>query len=179
MADYFTSDLHFMHYNIIHGNSMWGNREFSSPEEMGQYVVEAINETVGPDDTLYILGDVCMGNWEKSKEYARAIQCKNVVLIRGNHDSERNVRFFAEELGWKVHQYLFKTIRHNGKRYKIAMFHFPIAEWENSRHGSIHLHGHTHGTMEPFKLRMMDVGVDTRESYAPYSMDEIVTLMCI
>ena len=54
---YFTSDLHLNHARIIE----LANRPFGSVEEMNDTIIGNINDTVGADDTLWVLGDVCMG----------------------------------------------------------------------------------------------------------------------
>jgi hypothetical protein len=33
------------------------------------------------------------------------------------------------------------------------MFHYPIEEWDGRYHGSIHLHGHSHGKARKMKNR--------------------------
>ena len=50
---YFTSDLHLGHDNAIE----FTNRPFSTVDEMNLALVQNINETVGTDDELWILGD--------------------------------------------------------------------------------------------------------------------------
>ena len=53
---YFTSDLHFYHDNIIHHCQ----RPFWSSDDMNDSLIENWNDTVSPDDEVYILGDVTM-----------------------------------------------------------------------------------------------------------------------
>ena len=54
---FFTSDTHFDHKNIIR----YCNRPFSSIEEMNNFLIKRWNATVGPDDTVFHLGDVTFG----------------------------------------------------------------------------------------------------------------------
>lgn len=53
---YFTSDLHFYHDNIIKHT----NRPYRGFEEMNKALVHNWNQRVGPQDEVYILGDVTM-----------------------------------------------------------------------------------------------------------------------
>lgn len=53
---YLTSDCHFNHLNIIKLG-----RPFSSIEEMNETIVSNWNDTVGEEDTVYVLGDFFMG----------------------------------------------------------------------------------------------------------------------
>lgn len=50
---FFTADPHFGHTNIIR----YENRPFASAEEMDQELIRRWNETVSPEDTVYLLGD--------------------------------------------------------------------------------------------------------------------------
>ena len=52
---YFIADPHFGHNNII----KHCNRPFDNVHIMDQIIFDNINEVVGTDDTLYILGDFC------------------------------------------------------------------------------------------------------------------------
>ena len=51
---YFTSDLHFYHDNIIKHT----NRPYRGFEEMNKEQAHNWNQRVGPQDEVYILGDV-------------------------------------------------------------------------------------------------------------------------
>lgn len=55
--DFFTSDTHFGHVNII----LYCNRPFASVLEMNEQVIARWNDRVGPRDTVYHLGDFAMG----------------------------------------------------------------------------------------------------------------------
>ena len=54
---YFTSDLHLNHARIIE----LANRPFGSVEEMNDTIIGNINDTVGADDTLWVL--TCIWSW--------------------------------------------------------------------------------------------------------------------
>jgi calcineurin-like phosphoesterase family protein len=55
---WFTADFHFGHNNIIR----YCNRPFRNGEEMDQTILEPLNASVKPNDTLYFLGDFCIGS---------------------------------------------------------------------------------------------------------------------
>ena len=105
---WFTSDLHLGHGNIIR----YCDRPFFSPEERdrlanesgdhesGRFkvspetierhddaLIDALNESVAPDDTLWILGDFSLSPVEEAAAYRARIQCRHVNFVRGNHDS--------------------------------------------------------------------------------------------
>lgn len=183
---YITSDLHFSHSNIVwfcpdtrsrfvteqgidydHLRSLvydpasklepHQKRDLMAPimYYMNQQIIDAINATVKPDDVLYILGDVSFAKVPKTIQLLRQLKCKNIILIRGNHDPINLPEFdacFSEVCD-------YKEISHDG--FKVIMSHYPILEWNRMHHGSIHFHGHTHGTpKEIHQYRSADVGFD-------------------
>jgi calcineurin-like phosphoesterase family protein len=54
---WFTTDFHFGHSNIIR----YCNRPFRDVVEMDQTILERLNASVKLHDTLYFLGDFCIG----------------------------------------------------------------------------------------------------------------------
>ena len=58
--DYFTSDLHIGHDRDF----IWKARGFSSIEEHDTEILKRWNSIVQPEDTVYILGDLCLGRDE-------------------------------------------------------------------------------------------------------------------
>lgn len=173
MTIYFTSDLHISHENIIG----FANRPFSCSFLMDEALIDNINAVVGPKDTLYILGDVCMGRGvnraEKCREILSEINCKDVHLIIGNHDLQDANQLKA--CGFKD-PCLRKVIKIDGD--KIVLDHFPLAEWDGFYHGAYHLHGHIHSSptyneeQAAKGLRRFDVGVDAND-YRPVAWEDI------
>ena len=83
MADtWFTSDFHFGHFNIIR----YCKRPFENTEEMNACIADRMNAHVKPNDTLYFLGDFCMGSVEKVAAYRKLLNCKTIHFVEGNHD---------------------------------------------------------------------------------------------
>lgn len=168
---YFTADPHFYHENII----KFCKRPFKNAEEMNVQLLKNINDTVGVDDELYILGDFGFAPTQKVKPILQQIQCKNLHYIYGNHDKAVKapdvVRMF------KSFQ-VYGDIAVQGQR--IIMFHYPILEFDGGHRGSWHLHGHCHGTMKyPDMLknkRIVDVGVDCW-NYKPVSFEQLQKYM--
>ena len=82
---WFTADLHLGDTNILHDM----DRPFGSVDEMNRKVIDAINECVAADDRLYILGDFTYRlPLAEAVRLRERIECKNVTLIRGNHDGD-------------------------------------------------------------------------------------------
>jgi len=180
-----TSDTHYSHKNICRGVTVWrtidGNipidatRDFPNLDVMNSFIVNNINEKVGPDDTLIHLGDVAFGGVEKIGEFLGRLVCKNVHLVLGNHD--QNIKKNRENTNDKflsIQNYLEVNI--GGVDFVLS--HYPLSSWNQLNKGSIHLHGHVHLPRNKRfgKGKKMDVGMDGNNLY-PYSISEIVHMM--
>lgn len=189
---WFTSDPHAYHKNICRGTTSWEQfqegsshqktRDFDDPEQMTDALVDTWNSVVKENDTLYCLGDWSFAGHENIKKFRDRLNCKNIHLILGNHDQH------IEKKG-SPYQELFSSVNYrlqfgmkidsqiSGKYGKTQFFlsHYSHQVWDNSHHGSIHLFGHSHGSLKAIG-RSMDVGVDTHDLY-PYHLDEIVDIM--
>lgn len=100
---FFTSDTHYGHNNICRGVSKWADleentRDFDTVSDMNDGIVNGINKNVREDDILFHLGDFALYNKKKNFEFRKQIKCKNVHLIKGNHDDEikNNPKEFSE-----------------------------------------------------------------------------------
>ena len=204
-----TSDTHYWHKNICLGSSVWqdksGCRDFNSPKEMSDALVNSINKYVMQEDTLYDLGDWSFGGIENIWNFRKRINCKNIYLVPGNHDHHikknkliecdtdwcyNNIKNFLdlslpcpEKISVPAQQ-LFNILPELTKividKQKFILSHYPIDEWEDMDRGSIMLHGHCHGNINDCETntiyKRMDVGMDWKE-FRPYSIDEIIKIM--
>ena len=70
------------------GQSTW-NRPFETAAEMDEKLIENWNQTVTPEDTVYILGDFSDYNdTDKEAELLRRLS-GGKILVMGNHDRHR------------------------------------------------------------------------------------------
>lgn len=184
---FFTADLHLSHSNIIafsnrpfgtaEERAHWNDelvpvskeRKAELTEEMDESIVATINKTVNPKDTLYILGDVSFARAERTAQLIKRIKCRK-ILIKGNHDP-RSKEFDA--LFDEVHHLLEQDFLVDGKKVRIVMCHYALRVWNKSHHGSLHLYGHSHGTLPDNGTRSMDVGIDTNNMQL-YTLDDIM-----
>lgn len=141
-----------------------------SMEKMNDTIFNSINSVVGPNDNLVIVGDFCFARKEeylkKAREYRDRINCSNVYLLYGNHDSQDLKPLFTA----CYYQYMFNINGH-----KIFCCHYPCRSWEGRERGTIHVSGHTHSSLTPedngqllnwkkkiylenFKLILKDIG---------------------
>jgi calcineurin-like phosphoesterase family protein len=156
-----TADTHFRHREALEIFS----RPFGTVDEMDAAVIARINETVGPKDILLHLGDFMVKaggrGWEeddlrRAERLRDAIQCKRIILVRGNHDPSGEKRFDA----------MFEAVEDivsgrgiAGVDERIVMFHYPVEQWQGRPNGGFHLHGHVHG-FGAHLSRRFDVGID-------------------
>lgn len=160
MANYYISDLHIGHANILRFDS----RPFADVEEMYSGLLANWNSRVTAEDTVYILGDFIWGGESKWPEYVKAFT-GNKVLIRGNHDPKR---FSQEtlELFQDVRDYMELT--DNGCH--VVLCHYPIPFFNaDFRPDTYMLYGHVHDTLEHRYLKKLRAGIlaDARGNVTP------------
>lgn len=175
MNIWLTSDTHYNHRNIAGPTvSSWkdGFRDFKSLHQMNETLVTNINKFVKEEDTLYHLGDFAFGSKNKVVEFRNQLVCKNIHLIYGNHDEEIER---SEEL-----QALFASCQYVFNGYigktKFHLSHYSHRVWPKSHRGSIHLYGHSHGSISDYG-KSMDVGIDCHKDFRPFHLNEILSIM--
>lgn len=80
---WFTSDFHFGHARIIE----LSNRPFRDLDHMHATIIDTLNERIAPDDELWILGDVALGNQIENLQLLRRLTVKTIHIVAGNHDN--------------------------------------------------------------------------------------------
>ncbi len=138
-----------------------------------------INDRVAPEDWLYHLGDFSFRGGDPAAYRAR-IQCRNIVLILGNHDPQTlkgTVRPEFVTLFREVHSLLRVKVPIARTPQLIILCHYAMKVWDRAHYGTWHLYGHSHGSLpDDPAARSWDVGVDANE-YAPLSVDEVAAIM--
>ena len=188
---WFTADHHFGHENII----KYVNRPFKDAAHMDAELIERWNSKVAPEDTVYYLGDFTLSN--NAYPYIEQLN-GNIKFIFGGHDykwwplsSEFILLDWKHELLEPLVSLELPEFTSNGKFLPVVLCHYPLLSWDRSHYGSIHLHGHTHGTtgksansgdtLLPPKNKggangiRIDVGVDCH-NYFPVSIKKIKEL---
>lgn len=191
----------------LSGSSHQKTRDFDTIEQMNTAIINDINNLVKEDDELWHLGDWTFGGLDKIWEFRKQIKCRNIHLIYGNHDHhiENNkkviviesnpnnvnlifprkfqsngstMEFYLQDL-FSSCQY-YKELKINGRMFILS--HYAHRVWNHSHKGTIHLYGHSHGTLENTPWgKSMDVGIDNAfkllGEYRPFSITEIIDIM--
>ena len=169
---YFTSDLHIGHDKEF----IWGSRGFSSLEEHDTEILKRWNSIVTYNDTVYILGDLCMGGNEKewNRIYENLNGEKNFII--GNHDTSNKIDKYIFDYDMTCEG--FASIYKYSKKYHFYLSHYPTytANYDdNKKHPLINLHGHTHQKTKFFNNNpyMYNVALDAHNC-TPISIEQII-----
>lgn len=175
MNDWFTSDLHFFHKNIVKFTNRGVDTDVESHNE---WLIHLWNSTVKPGDRVWHLGDFSF-----AKDVRKTLDILDRLngqkfFFKGNHDHSDNFKAIRES-GKVAGAYEYKE--HKFDVNHICMFHFPIASWHRQHHGSWHLHGHSHGSYKQGKGKILDVGIDNAfmmyNKHKFFHLDEIEAYM--
>jgi calcineurin-like phosphoesterase family protein len=148
MGVYFSSDTHFGDPRVLRID----RRPFASLAEHDEALAVRWNETVGPSDTVWHLGDFAAARTPESVSGLLRRLNGTKHLIIGNNDPPATTS--AREWASTAH-YVELTIDGVG----LVLCHHPFRTWNGMGRGRINLHGHSHGRLKPV-TRQIDVGVD-------------------
>lgn len=145
-----TSDLHIGHDKAF----LYEARGFGSIEEHDRALVENWNESVNPDDTVYVLGDVMLRHDAEDTDFSYGLSVLQklqgkLVIIRGNHDSVNRIEKYKEcsNVVSAGDAALYLDYPEVGK-YHFYLSHYPTfishERLKAMRAALINLYGHTH-----------------------------------
>ena len=165
---FFTSDTHFNHANII----KFCNRPFKDVEQMNEVMITNWNNAINKDDTVFHLGDFCLGG---AAEWTKILDRLNgkIYLIMGNHDLKNIGQGFISRFEHVAMQMHIEV----GKQ-RIYLCHYSFLWFEGSYKDVWQLFGHVHTRRnntgnDAERLQFLyptqyDVGVDNN-GFAPVS----------
>jgi calcineurin-like phosphoesterase family protein len=157
---FFTSDHHFGHG----GARGLFKRPFAATAEMDAAMVARWNETVGPDDEVWHLGDFAV-----RQSAARMGELLDALagakhLVVGNNDGKATTALRQ----WASVQH-YAELEADGTW--LILCHYPLRTWNRIGRGALNLHGHSHGRLAPLP-RQVDVGVDLWD-FRPITLRQI------
>ena len=168
---YFTSDTHFNHDREF----VYGPRGFKTIQEMNEVLIKNWNETVGPEDDIYVLGDFFLGS---DINYIREVLDRlngRIHLVVGNHDTPAKV---TEYTAWNNIVEIADALRIRYKKKEFFLCHYPVLTAsleQDPKRAVINLFGHTHSKEKFYEDRpyMYNVAADANDNH-PVSIDEIL-----
>ena len=169
--DYFTSDLHFGHQNIIRHCG----RPFFFFFEMDRALIRNWNQRVNSEDTVYILGDLFFTSKSPIEEILSALKGKK-HLVLGNHDPNWIKKIPLSRYFETVS--LMAQIKSGGRR--LTLCHYPLMTWREPGEKSLLLYGHIHNNKKdvywPLLSQMsfaLNVSVEIN-GYQPVTVEELI-----
>ena len=140
MAIWLTSDWHFGHDREF----IWKARGFDSVRQMNECIIYRHNKLVAPDDDVYVLGDLMLGDSAAGIECVRRLNGK-LHIVRGNHDTDTR---------WELYSSLPNVVEKQNAIYlKYKKYHFYMSHYvsmtgnlekESLKQMTLCLYGHTH-----------------------------------
>ena len=161
---FLVSDTHFGHKGVCHftrNDGVTKLRPFDTPEEMDEFMVEAWNARVRPNDKVYHLGDVVMSR--RSLSIMDRLN-GDKVLIRGNHD------IFKDE----DYRKYFRELRAYHVMNGMILSHIPIHSESLGRFG-VNIHGHLHANRVMRPARVLEEFID----HGCTTIDERYHCVCV
>jgi calcineurin-like phosphoesterase family protein len=198
MTTWYTSDGHLGQRKILiyePGRPGKGPTIEAAIEEHDEILIDRHNSVVDPDDEVWVLGDVAMGDITRSLAKCARMNGRK-ILVCGNHDRPSMTSDPAKQAAW-IDRYrteggffcvipggLYTTVELPGGRV-VQVSHYPYAgdsqdadRYQDRRpvdDGSWLLHGHVHSKWQ-VNGRMINVGVDVWD-YRPVPAERIEQLI--
>lgn len=163
---FYTADLHLGFPRILKACV----RPFASVEEMDEVLIRNWNETVGDQDTVYIVGDFAEHNGKAPMQYLKRLHGHKHFLF-GNHDAGMADRERLLDCCESVSDLL--EIEDGGEH--ILLCHYPII---HERSGWM-IHGHTHNRKDhSYQLlkelpKVLNAGVDIN-GFRPVTLTQLI-----
>jgi len=200
MARFFTSDLHLGHRNIARYEPERARAAGVAPldapaddetqSRLDSFLIERWNETVGPGDEVWLLGDARMGRLDRTIEHLRRLLGR-IVLVPGNHDrvwigDHRRKQWLNRYLEAGIDEIVDGTTSlelADGTLVDVDHFPYEGDSGNEDRYvdqrpvdrGRVLLHGHVHSTWRT-NGRMLNLGVDVWD-YRPVPEEQVVELV--
>lgn len=191
--------MHFNHKNIIKADFGSHYRsQFSSIDEMNALIIHNWKAKISENDTVYVLGDIALGDPQKGAEIISSLPGKKILLM-GNHDVPKiKIKKYSktapqdlEYLKYPID--LFEKVYPASEevslqydKYTFILNHYPPGfslETPFPKH-HIFLHAHSHSKKEynmanmALHIPVYDVGVDAND-FSPISVDELFDRMVL
>lgn len=184
-----TSDWHFFHKNAVEVEDFLpGRLQFKDVNEMNDTIVSNINSVVSNETSVLAhLGDISFGKPKETLEILNRIHVKHIVLIKGNHDNNKMLKYIAKkspmvEYGnQQIPKYIIVEVgiiqKYGGKSYYLTHYPLGLGKREKLRSFCGHIH-----EKDPRDSNVLNVGIDSPSvSHLPFgtplSFEEAVKII--
>lgn len=169
-----TSDLHLGHDRDF----IWGPRGFNSVEEHDEIIIKNWNELVSPDDEIWCLGDLMLGDNHTGCQKLNQLAGK-IYILAGNHDTSTRVQMYANLRPTILTMGLAYILKYQGYRFYLSHYPTIVGNYDADKplkQRTINLCGHVH-TQDPFydadKGLIYHVELDAHDN-KPALLDDII-----
>ena len=197
---HFISDFHIGHKNVL----KYDGRPFEDVDEMHVELIKRWNNVVEDDDIVYYLGDLAFCRDETTVWFLHSFKNTLPIFLKNNKekisfihidcdtyqstkDVFDNIKFDRFENIHESGTEIFikdedlKSARGSQGYQQFILSHYPILSWNRAHYGSIHLHGHCHGSLmksnqDYYKRKVLDVGCNVID-YTPISYQGVKDIM--
>jgi len=186
MAKYYTSDTHYNHQRI---QEFEPSRLLLGPDipSMNEALIRIYNEVVRPDDEVYFIGDVAMGNRDLAPAIVRRLM-GHKHLILGNHDYKKPGKIYPQLLEPGLFESVQDSLVIQDGDKTLFLCHIPQFEgW----HAHYHLAGHVHSSWDRAAIVqtpaqgaghfradptgvVVNVGVDATPGFCPMTLEQLL-----
>ncbi len=168
---WFTSDWHFGHNKEF----LYEPRGFASVYEHAQTIIENHNKVVKPEDDVWVLGDLMLGDNEFGLDCIKQLN-GNLYIVLGNHDTDCRIKLYKQlpNVKYVGYAYMLKY-----KKYSFFLCHYPTCQGNYGMQMSRQwcLHGHTHSKNIFSDIdKNFNVNIDAHYNY-PVNIDEILRII--
>lgn len=164
MSVFVTADTHFYHEKVI----ITEDRPFVDVDIMNRVLIYNWNQIVKHNDTVIVAGDFSFGSKEHTKFICDQLH-GNKILIMGNHDKGRGIRWWMD-VG-------FNEV----SKYPILYKDFILIQHEPPKHISpeyIYFYAHVHNNMAYKTINENTACVcSSRWGYGPVNVDSVLNIM--
>lgn len=167
---FFTSDWHLGHKRVVHD---FGQRPFSSVEEMDNTIIENMFSGRKKGDMIFFLGDLYWNRDSFLKMYNKIPKGVRFYWIIGNHDNKQ----VAQHRGH--FELITPMMETKVQGNHIVLCHYQMTAWNRSHHNSWQLYGHYHkgGHTEGTPVgKQLNVNLEYH-NYKPWTEEELIEHM--
>lgn len=161
---YYTADPHFCYEPLLAG------RPFETVEEMDRVIIEKWNRRVGPEDTVYLIGDVGYNGGHVPCRILKQLR-GHKHLIRGNHDTA----FADAPLLYRYFETVSDFLEIDDGPNHVFLSHYPMLY---DKPVGFMVHGHLHKNPKFHHIlkempQILNAGVDIN-NFEPVTLPELM-----